>query len=224
VRELELRLRDRLGLHERRDVPERRVPVRRHHVRRGRGLQRRGELRHLRLAHAIVLVVVVLATPARADIAPSNLRPCEGKGQGAACETDRCVPGACVMTTCKEQNPACLPCQLARLDGSRDSGCDEECRSSRGPCAACAPSDPRLEERAADTNRWDDCARKKEGDACRTASCGDGRCSACNDRDCESRLVCEAPAKRSYGLGLGAVVAVGILAAAWAALRAWKRR
>lgn len=174
----------------------------------------------------VAAALAAVASAARADIAPSNVRPCEGQPAGAPCTTDRCNPGACGELqglSCSAGDPlACFACHAA------DAGaCDDACARKRGPCFVCIPNDILPEEaearRPRPTYRYDDCVGRAPGEPCRTLACARGVCAG-READALSCVVPEPP-RSLYGYGAaGLAAAVGLAVGAMLLRRRAERR
>lgn len=179
---------------------------------------------------AVALSALLVPKDARADIAPANVRGCEGVTAGGACTTDACNPGVCTVLDrlgCKESDAiGCLACW------QRDAGsCEEACASRVRPCVVCVPPEgpARARELAAasatpPTWRFDDCAARRAGDRCVTPACAAGECAP-RSGEATTDLVC-APlaASRRGGWAAGAVLAVAAIAIVAGVVRGSRRR
>lgn len=156
-----------------------------------------------------LLAVVVAAFPAFADVAPPNVRGCNGRTSGSACVTDFCNPGRCTELPnlrCPSSDfVACLACR--RGDGG---SCDEACRRTDAPCVTCFPDDVPRELGASGPDRWSGCALLKEGERCFTETCDAGACGyACEQPPCElTCVVPSAPSRLPLAVALAAVLAL----------------
>jgi hypothetical protein len=194
------------------------------HKRRGRAILSLVKLASRRLFHVVAaLTGAGLAVNARADVVPSNVRPCEGATEGQPCQTDECTPGTCRATTgllCKDEPPDCWPCMFGMIDAGRS--CDEVCASTRRPCVVCLSGAPKSDA-GHPVYRWHDCHDKHPGEACKTEACEDGRCEPppCDAPPCpppDAGLEC-APARPDappsplvLGVAGGLVLLLGALA------------
>lgn len=171
-----------------------------------------------------VVIASVVHTPslARADVAPANVRGCDGVAVGAACTTDACNPGVCTTMErlgCKESDLAgCLLCR------QRDAGaCEDACATRVRPCVVCLPPEgpARARELAAAsaqprTWRFDDCVQRRAGDRCVTPACAPGECAAREGGEPTCAVPPPATPRAAWAGGAALLVAVtGVLVLLW---------
>ena len=166
------------------------------------------------LASMLVALSCGIGVESRADVLPSNVRPCEGASPGAPCKTDRCNPGACGTlpgTSCAASDlAACVLCNKA------DAGsCEAACERKTAPCFLCVPTD--LAKEIADSrepsrvDRYSDCSARKPGDTCRTEACDEGRCVEGNGAGDDSSLRCVVLEPPAHGKSVAILAIVALV-------------